>query len=237
MINSLDWINWTSSECSDHPSTKFIETIRDNFLFQHISTPTRFRENQQPNTLDFIFTNEEQFIQQVEMSHSLGLSDHGIISFDFVSKYEVYAESDDPCQNFFILDRGDYPGLAKELSAVNWSKEFKGLTVDEMMAFLDYKLSSLMDIYIPCKIHKLSKTSSVQNYLPIWMNRKTFSQIKKKHNAYKRWIQSSTGTNYIKYRQQCNKVKAKTRKSIKAFEKSINDKVRSSSKAFWKYPS
>ena len=34
-----DWLNWTSSECSDHPSTKFIETIRDNFLFQHISVP------------------------------------------------------------------------------------------------------------------------------------------------------------------------------------------------------
>ena len=82
----MDWLSWTSSECSDHPSTKFIETIRDNFLFQHVSTPTRFRQNQQPNTLDLIFTNEEQFIQQVEISHSLGLSDHCIISFDFVSK-------------------------------------------------------------------------------------------------------------------------------------------------------
>ena len=104
-----------------------------------------------------------------------------------MSKYEVYAESDDPCQNYIILDRGDYPSLAKELSSVNWSKEFKGLTVDAMITFLDYKLSSLMDRYIPRKIHKISKTSSVKNYLPIWMNKKTFVQIKKKHNAYKRW--------------------------------------------------
>ena len=35
--------------------------------------------------------------------------------------------------------------------------------------------------------------------------------------------------------QQCNKVKAMTRKSIKAFEKSITDKVKSNPKAFWKY--
>ena len=126
------WLSWTSSECSDHRSTKFIETIRDNFLLQHVSTPTRFRQNQQPNTLRLIFTNEEQFIQQVETSHSLGLSDHHcIICFDFMSKYEVYTESDDPCQNHFILDRGDYPCLAIELSAVNWSKEFKSLTVDK----------------------------------------------------------------------------------------------------------
>ena len=233
----IDWLNWTLSECSDHPSTKFIETIRDNFLFQQISTPTRFRQNQQPNTLDLIFTVEEQFIHQVEISHSLGPSDHCIISFDFVSKYEVYAESDDPCQNYFILDRGDYPSPAKELSAVNWRKKFNGLTVDEMITFLDYKLSSLIDRYIPRKIHKISKISSVKCYLFIWMNRKTVIQIKKKHNAYKRWIQSSmlTGTNYIKYRQQCNKMKAMIRKSIKAFEKSITDKVKSNPKAFWTY--
>ena len=67
------------------------------------------------------------------------------------------------------------------------------------------------------------------------MNRKAFILMKKKHNAYNRWIQSNTGTNYTKYRQQCNKVKAMTRKSIKAFEKSITDKVKSNSKAFWKY--
>ena len=158
----IHWLNWTSLECSDHPSTKLIETIRDNFLFQHISTPTRFRQNQQPNTLDLIFTNEEQFIQQAEISHSLGLSDHCIISFDIVSKYEVYDESDSLCQNYFILDRGDYPSLAKELPAVNWSKEFKGLAVDEMISFFDYKLSSLKDRKIPHKIHKISKTSSVK---------------------------------------------------------------------------
>ena len=157
-------------------------------MFQHVLTPKRFRQNQQPNTLDLIFTNEERFIQQAEISHSLGLSDHCVIFFDFMSKYEVYAESDDLFQNYFILDRRDYPSLAKELSAVNWSKEFKGLTVDEMITFPDYKLSSLMDRYIPRKIHKKSKTSSVKNYLPIWMNGKTFVQIKKKHNAYKRWI-------------------------------------------------
>ena len=92
-----------------------------------------------------------------------------------------------------------------------------------------------MDRYIPRRTHKISKTSSVKNNLPIWMNRKTFVQIKKKHNTYKRWIHSSTGTNYIKYRQQCNKVKAMTRKSIKAFGKSITDKVKSNPKSFWKY--
>ena len=104
-----------------------------------------------------------------------------------------------------------------------------------MITFLDYKLSSLINRTIPHKIHKISKTSCVKNYLPVWMNRKTFVQIKMKHDADKRWIQSSTGTNYIKYKQQCNKVKAMARKSIKAFEKSITAKVKSNQNAFRKY--
>ena len=67
-------------------------------------------------------------------------------------KYEAYALSDDPCQNYFIFDRGDYPSLAKEPSAVNWSKEFKDLTDDEKFTFLDYKLSSLIDRQAPQNI-------------------------------------------------------------------------------------
>ena len=67
------------------------------------------------------------------------------------------------------------------------------------------------------------------------MNTKTLVQIKKKHGAYKRLIESTTGTNHIKHRQQCDKVKVMNRKSTKAFNKSIPDKVKSNPKAFWKH--
>ena len=168
------------------PSMKFIEKIKENFLSQHISIPTRF-DKISNLILDSIFTNDEQFIHQVEISHFLGLSDHCIISFDSVSKCEVYAVFDDPCQNYFILDREGHPSLAKELSAVNWSTEVKGLTVDEMITFLVYKLSSLMDRYIPHKIYKISKTVSVKNNLELLfgMTRKTFvAECSEKKNSF-----------------------------------------------------
>ena len=40
-------INWISSECTadfNHPANKFLDVVNDNFLTQHVHSPTRFRE-------------------------------------------------------------------------------------------------------------------------------------------------------------------------------------------------
>ena len=51
------------------------------------------------------------------------------------------------------------------------------------------------------------------------MNKNTMALIKKKHNSYKRWINTCEGKNYEKYKKLSNKVKSATRKITKAFEK------------------
>ena len=51
---------------------KFIENIRDNFLFQHITMPTRGRLGNTSNILDLIFTNEEGMIEDVMYESPLG---------------------------------------------------------------------------------------------------------------------------------------------------------------------
>ena len=52
-------IKWDSESTeSNTVEDKFIENIRDNFLFQHITMPTRGRLGNKSNILDLIFTNE-----------------------------------------------------------------------------------------------------------------------------------------------------------------------------------
>ena len=58
---------------------KFIENIRDNFLFQHITKPTRGRLGNKSNILDLIFTNEEGMIEDVTYENPLGKSDHAVL--------------------------------------------------------------------------------------------------------------------------------------------------------------
>ena len=57
---NIDWQNWyTLSENTNIPDTKFKEGIRDNFLFQHVTLPTRGPLGNKSNILDIVFTNEK----------------------------------------------------------------------------------------------------------------------------------------------------------------------------------
>ena len=54
-------INWKTYDVSGGVETvqhQFYELHQDLFLKQHVDFPTRYREGQEPSTLDFIFTNE-----------------------------------------------------------------------------------------------------------------------------------------------------------------------------------
>ena len=70
---------------------------------------------------------------------------------------------------------------------------------------------------------------------PSWINHKTLRALKKKHNAYKRWMITKDGRDYQKYKQQRNASKARVRKSILEFEKRIAQSIKKSNKGYWKY--
>jgi len=63
---------------------KFIDTIRDCFLYQHIIEPTRSRGGDDPSTIDLPFKNEEMQISTLE-HHAPSKSDHSVIAFYYIS--------------------------------------------------------------------------------------------------------------------------------------------------------
>ena len=58
-IKEIDWNNLSSIENENHISTMFLECLRNCFLFQHVTKPTRYRSQNVPSVLDLILTNEE----------------------------------------------------------------------------------------------------------------------------------------------------------------------------------
>ena len=80
-------INWSLQEVcgrEDNPANLFLECIKDNFLTQHITKPTRYREYVSPSILDLVLTNEENMIDKTEYLPGLGKSDHVILMFNFM---------------------------------------------------------------------------------------------------------------------------------------------------------
>ena len=43
-FKEIDWNSLESSAGNMHPSTKYLNCVLDNFLFQHVKGPSRFRE-------------------------------------------------------------------------------------------------------------------------------------------------------------------------------------------------
>ena len=82
--NEILWDRQITTVSENHIATKFLEIIRDNFLYQHVTEPTRIREGQEPSILDLVFTNEQNMVDKIDYSHSLGKSDHIMLNFNFI---------------------------------------------------------------------------------------------------------------------------------------------------------
>jgi len=50
----VDLESVTTEKSVNHSSQHFIDTIRDAYLYQHVTQPTRYRHGQNPNPLDRI---------------------------------------------------------------------------------------------------------------------------------------------------------------------------------------
>ncbi|KAK2165456.1 hypothetical protein LSH36_50g07072 [Paralvinella palmiformis] len=76
----IDWESVTTEKSVNHSSQHFIDTIRDAYLYQHVTQLTRYRHGQNSNLLDLILTSSEYYISNLEYHAGIGLSDHLVLS-------------------------------------------------------------------------------------------------------------------------------------------------------------
>ena len=70
-MKDINWENYPTCHNKNHYEFECIECLHDNFLFQHISEPTRYRENQTANLLDLIMTKDQNDIENINILPSL----------------------------------------------------------------------------------------------------------------------------------------------------------------------
>ena len=73
-ISDINWSNYTSLSNSC-PSLILLKAVRDNFLTQHIDTPTRARGSDTPHILDLVISNNP-FTKEINHLSPIGRSDH-----------------------------------------------------------------------------------------------------------------------------------------------------------------
>lgn len=84
----VDWTSLTANGNNRHDTNLFIEAVQDSFLYQHVTSATRARGNNDPSLLDLVFTNEENMVSDMDCGAPIGKSDHASITFT----YHCYVE-------------------------------------------------------------------------------------------------------------------------------------------------
>ena len=82
----------------------FVDCIRDYFLFQHITEPTRFRKGQNPTLDDLIFTNESEMLELLKYLAPPGGNDHAAHEFNFI--FSIISTNLN--RTVLLYDKGDY---------------------------------------------------------------------------------------------------------------------------------
>ena len=81
---AIDYLQNSVSAGHDSAAAKFLDITQDLLLFQHVTEPTRMRQGQQPSTLDYVFTDSNNVIEEIKYRDPLGKSDHVTLMWDLL---------------------------------------------------------------------------------------------------------------------------------------------------------
>ena len=147
-FRDINWATGTTTCSENSTEAKFIETIRDCFLYQHVENTTRKRGNDEPSLLDLILSDEEMQVSDISHLPPLGKSDHCLVNF----KYHCYLDYTKPKERYQFL-KGDYTEMRTYLTKANWVEEYASLgdksSVEDLWLSLKGKLTELRNKFVP----------------------------------------------------------------------------------------
>jgi len=222
----INWQEGTTPRDENSKSSRFMEAVRDSFLFQHVQEPTHYRGQETPHLLDLVFSNEEGMVRDLEHRAPLGKSHHHVLQFDF----NCYVEEEHSRDSRFCFSKGDFTQMEAEILGRNWVEEFSEQTAEELWSALEGTILHAMEEYIPkYQVHKTRK------HRPKWFNDSVKIKVKEKQKCFARYMETRDTNDYQNYARARNQVKWETRKAVKIFERKIAEEAKRNPKGFFAY--
>ncbi len=111
---SIDW-DMLNTGRTDSVEGMFLNCLDDNFLFQVVNKPTRWRGSDKPSLLDLVITKDEAAIDNIEFQSPIGKSDHRVIAFDYTCQAAL--RSIDKKQRNYR--KGNYTKIREDLNSTD----------------------------------------------------------------------------------------------------------------------
>jgi ribosomal protein S20 len=166
-------------------------------------------------------------VNDVKHLAPLGKSHHVTLSF----RFSCYHYAAGPQGSRYIYDRGDYSKLRHIIGSIDWDKELSTKSVDQCWDIVEKKLKAAVKLCVP----KRRVTSGRSHRKPLWMNGKALDKVRKKRQAFQRYLETQEGKEYKEYAKFRNQAKWEMKKAMKEFERKIAQEAKANPKAFFKY--
>ena len=219
-------IDWDTEDVNENsPIIKpFLEEIQGNFLHQHVTQPTRYREDQEPSLLDLILTNEEGMINEMTHNPPLGDSDHECLNFRIECYHAKSQSSVDQRRNYF---KADYETIIKRLEEIDWNQVLQGdfqTCYEKFITILEQCLEGCVPMF---KAGKKKKN--------IYLTTKAIRLKDLKNKLWRRYKKSKCEYDRNRYVQTKNQLRTLTRNLRAQFEALIAGDIKTAPKKFWSY--
>jgi hypothetical protein len=224
----IDWKQHSCSAAETHPSSLFLRTFQDSFLTQHVTEPTHHRGDQTANVLDLILTNEIGMVEDLEYLDPLGKSHHSTLTFTL----QCYVTSNLKSREVYLYDKGNYVGLKAHFQSIDWQGKLQNKTTEETWDCIHETLMHAQQKFIP---RITVKGIDAKKKQPLWMNEKALAKVRRKHAAWRRYMDTREGRDYKVFCKARNQAKWATRQAIRQFEKGIANNAKKNPAAFYKY--
>ena len=224
-LPSINWETGTCPEGEESMSSRFLDTINDSFLFQHVQGHTRFRGTQQ-SRLDLIFSNEEEMIDSIEKVCPPGKSDHVSLKWNFIVRGKI--KKDQTPQERFQFAKGNYEAIRQELRDTDWDTTLGNVNVETQWSALKDKINHLSNKHIPKKATKMKITNP-------WCNRELKRELKKKNTEFQKSRKTKRQEYHETYVHQRNIACNLNQKLRKKYERKLMDEYKTNPKQFYAY--
>ena len=221
----VDWQTLHSYKPQTHPSSTFLKFFIDNNLTQHITKPTRYREGQRPSQPDLILTRAEDLIGNIDHHAHLGKSDHCVVTADV----NIDSPQDEAVRHYRLYDRGNYDMLRETLAQKLSPEHVQELDVNEAWKYIKSHIEDAVDRCIP----EVKQNGSRKKKKPLWASPHAFRKLKKKKEAFKRYLETKEGDDYRLYQRARREARKEVRRANFEYERRIALDAKRNPKRFW----
>ena len=217
-------INWECDYSAQEHQSVFINGLHECFLHQHVTEPTRFRENETPNLLDLLITSDESMIADLAYHPPLGESDHLCLRFNVRCGKEVVTREEPKERNIYKFDQD---AVLVELGKYDWENLLNSNFQDDYQTFFEI-LGKIMMKHTPIKTPKRKKKN-------LYMTKESVRLKNKKLRLWRRYTKTKGTFDRKNYDRCKNNFRALTRKLRRDFEIGISEGLKEKPKTFWCY--